>query len=39
MDLARRLQIKGRSSMSKDELVQAIQRANDRASAAACDAH
>ena len=35
MDLARRLQIKGRSSMTKDELVQAIERANDRATAAA----
>jgi hypothetical protein len=35
MDLARRLDIKGRSSISKDELVQAIQHANDRATAAA----
>lgn len=34
-ELARRLDIKGRSSMSKDELVQAIHRANNRASAAA----
>lgn len=33
MDIARRLDVKGRSSMSKDELVQAIRRANDRASA------
>jgi cation transport regulator ChaB len=38
MDVARRLQIQGRSSMRKDELVEAIQRANDRASAAARDA-
>ena len=30
MDLARRLDVPGRSSMTKDELVQAIQRANDR---------
>ena len=34
-DIARRLQVPGRSSMSKDELVEAIQRANDRATAAA----
>ncbi|MCU1438493.1 MAG: cation transport regulator ChaB [Naasia sp.] len=32
MDLAKRLDISGRSSMSKDELVDAIQKANDRAS-------
>ena len=30
MELARRLEIPGRSSMSKDELVDAIRRANDR---------
>ena len=30
MDLARRLDVHGRSSMSKDELVDAIQKANDR---------
>jgi cation transport regulator ChaB len=30
MDVARRLDIKGRSSMSKQELVDAIQKANDR---------
>ena len=30
MDLARRLDVPGRSSMTKDELVQAIQQANDR---------
>jgi hypothetical protein len=30
MDVARRLDVPGRSSMTKDELVQAIQRANDR---------
>jgi cation transport regulator ChaB len=35
MEIARRLEIRGRSSMSKDELVQAIRRANDRASAEA----
>ena len=33
MDLARRLDVRGRSSMSKAELVQALQRANDRATA------
>ena len=32
-ELAQRLEVKGRSSMSKDELVVAIGRANDRASA------
>ncbi|MGY1697761.1 MULTISPECIES: ChaB family protein [unclassified Geodermatophilus] len=30
MDLARRLDVHGRSSMTKDELVDAIQKANDR---------
>ena len=34
-DVARRLEVKGRSTMSKDELVTAIQKANDRATAAA----
>jgi cation transport regulator ChaB len=34
-ELARRLEIRGRSSMTKGELVEAIQRANDRASAKA----
>lgn len=33
MDLARRLDVRGRSRMSKDELVEAIGRANDRDSA------
>ncbi|HXV93899.1 MAG TPA: ChaB family protein [Pseudonocardia sp.] len=32
-DVARRLDISGRSTMSKDELVQAIQKANDRETA------
>jgi len=32
LDVARRLDIRGRSRMKKGELVQAIQRANDRAS-------
>src|SRR3954453_16529832 len=36
-DIARRLEVSGRSSMSKAELVEAIQRANDRATAAARD--
>ena len=31
MDVARRLDISGRSTMTKDELVDAIQKANDRA--------
>lgn len=35
MDLARRLEISGRSSMDKGELVEAIKKANRRASAAA----
>jgi len=35
MDLARRLDVPGRSSMTKDELVQAIQRANDRETSSA----
>jgi hypothetical protein len=34
-DLARRLDVPGRSSMTKAELVEALQKANDRASAAA----
>ena len=32
MDLAKRLDISGRSTMNKDELVKAIEKANDRAS-------
>ena len=35
MDVARRLDVPGRSSMTKDELVRAIQRANDRETARA----
>lgn len=35
LDLARRLGIRGRSSMTKDELVQALQRAGERATAQA----
>ena len=35
MEIARRLDVSGRSKMDKDELVQAIKRANDRATAAA----
>src|SRR4029453_10614692 len=35
LELARRLDVKGRSRMSKAELVEALQRANDRASARA----
>ena len=34
-ELARRLDVKGRSKMTKDELVEALQKANDRASARA----
>jgi hypothetical protein len=34
-DVARRLDVKGRSSMTKDQLVEAIGKANDRATAAA----
>lgn len=34
-ELATRLDVKGRSSMTKDQLVDALQKANDRASAAA----
>ena len=30
MEIARRLDVKGRSTMTKDELVEAIQKANDR---------
>lgn len=33
MDVARRLDVSGRSRMTKDELVQAIRKANDRATA------
>jgi hypothetical protein len=36
-DIAKRLGVQGRSRMSKAELVEAIQRANDRATAAARD--
>ena len=36
-DVARRLEVPGRSGMSKDDLVEAIQRANNRATAAARD--
>jgi len=32
MDVARRLDIRGRSSMTKQELVEAIQKANNRSS-------
>ena len=35
MDVARRLDVRGRSTMSKDELVQAIQKANNRSTAKA----
>jgi cation transport regulator ChaB len=35
MDVARRLDVRGRSRMTKDELVEAIGKANDRASARA----
>ena len=35
MDVAKRLDVHGRSSMTKDELVDAIQKANDKATAAA----
>ncbi|MCS6582444.1 MULTISPECIES: ChaB family protein [Curtobacterium] len=35
MDLAKRLDVSGRSKMTKDELVEAIGKANDRATAAA----
>ena len=34
-EIARRLDVKGRSSMTKDQLVEAIGKANDRATAAA----
>jgi len=34
-DVARRLEIRGRSRMTKDELVEAIQKANDRSTAKA----
>ena len=35
MDVARRLDVSGRSTMNKDELVDAIQKANDKATAEA----
>lgn len=35
MDVARKLDVKGRSSMKKDELVKAIEKANDRETAKA----
>lgn len=35
MDVAKRLDVSGRSKMTKDELVEAIGKANDRATAAA----
>jgi hypothetical protein len=35
LDVARRLEIRGRSSMTKDQLVSAIEKENDRRSAAA----
>ncbi|GAA2742375.1 ChaB family protein [Terrabacter aerolatus] len=35
LDVARRLEVRGRTRMTKDELVEAIQKANDRATAAA----
>lgn len=35
MDVAKRLDVRGRSKMTKDELVEAIGKANDRATAAA----
>ena len=35
MDVAKRLDVSGRSKMTKDELVEAISKANDRATAAA----
>ncbi|CCH87328.1 Cation transport regulator chaB [Modestobacter italicus] len=35
MDLARRLDVHGRSSMTKDELVEAVRKANDKETAAA----
>jgi Rho termination factor-like protein len=35
MDVAKRLDISGRSSMTKDQLVDAIQKANDKATAEA----
>ncbi len=37
MDLARRLDVRGRSRMTKAELVEALQKANDRASARSRD--
>ena len=38
LEVARRLDVRGRSRMTKDELVEAIQKANDRASRRALDA-
>ena len=35
MDLAKRLDVRGRSRMTKDELVDALQKANDRETARA----
>ncbi|HEY0398090.1 MAG TPA: ChaB family protein [Acidimicrobiia bacterium] len=35
MDVAKRLDVHGRSSMTKDELVEAVQKANDKETAAA----
>jgi len=35
IEVARRLEVRGRSTMTKDELVEAIRKANDRATAAA----
>jgi hypothetical protein len=37
LDVAKRLDIRGRSSMTKDELVEAIEKADDRATARARD--
>jgi hypothetical protein len=37
LEVAKRLDVSGRSRMTKDELVEAIQKANDRASRKALD--